>query len=103
MRKIFESNLYLKKKLDESEYRNRLLIDQLAIAMADIDELQEDVYRLEETVKCYQEQLKNENITPKSSTPDFGKKYLDYIWRRKNRADSSKIEMFRKKIEELEY
>lgn len=103
MRKIFESNLYLKKKLDESEYRNRLLIDQLAIAMADIDELQEDVYRLEETVKCYREQLENENITPKSVVPDFGEKYLNYILLRKSREDFEKIEMFRQKITELEY
>ena len=103
MRKIFESNEYLKLKLNESEARNRRLIDNLAIAMADVDILTEDVYRLEETIKCYREQLENENITPKSVTPDFGEKYLNYILRRRNRTDSKKIEMFRQQIAELEY
>lgn len=103
MKKIFESKEYLKSKLDKSELRCRCLIDKLAIAMADIDELQEDVYRLEETVKCYREQLENENITPKSVVPDFGEKYLNYILLRKSREDFEKIEMFRQKITELEY
>lgn len=101
--KIFESKEYLKSRLDESELRNRLLIDNLAIAMAEIDELQEDVYRLEETVKCYREQLESENITPKSVTPDFGEKYLRTIALRCNRIDYKKVELFRESIRELEY
>ena len=103
MKKIFESKEYLKYKLNESAIRCKCLITKLAIAMADIDELQEDVYRLEETVKCYREQLENENITPKSVVPDFGEKYLNYILYRKSRENFEKIEMFRQKITELEY
>lgn len=103
MKKIFESKEYLKHKLDKSELRCRCLIDELAITMAYIDELQEDVYRLEETTKCYREQLENENITPKSVVPDFGEKYLNYILRRNSREDFEKIEMFRRKITEREY
>ena len=103
MKKMFESKEYLKYKLNESESRCQGLIDKLAIAMATIDELQEDTYRLEETTKSYREQLENNKIVPNTVTPDFGEKHLSYIHYKNNRLDSSKIELFKKRIIEFEY
>lgn len=103
MRKIFESKEYLKLKLYESERRNRSLIEKLSSAMAENDELLEDVYRLKETVESYRKQLEDEKIIPNSVTPDFGEGYLRFITFRTIRIDDHKKEMFRKMIEEIEY
>ena len=102
-KKIFESKEYLKSKLDESELRNSLLIDKLAIALTEIDDLQKETYRLKEEAKCYREQLKNENITPKSVAPNFGKKYLEYITLKNSRINDEKVELFRQMIIEAGY